>query len=181
MEMTTRGVGRELGLGQAATARVVAAGLVGPPRVVAGAHLYDAARVESLARRPLVEEDTPLPPACRDGVLLVRTNPLVDDPLPGPRRLAKGRAAVLRILLAERGSLPMVVSVAGFVVTGADVVGVGTDDAQPPRTTLVTQPAAEWFDAFEGHRLMSGAGDPWLFWRCRLCPQIPRGRPRRAA
>jgi hypothetical protein len=181
MEMTTRAVGRELGLGQAATARVVAAGLVGPSRAVAGAHLYHADRVEALARRPLVEEDTPLPPSCRDGVIVVRTNPLVDGPLSTPRRLATGRAAVLRVLLAERGYLPMVVTVAGFVVTGADVTGVRTDDSEPPMTTLVTRPATDWFEAFEGHRLMTGAGDPWLFWRCRLCPQLPRGRPRHAA
>lgn len=105
----------------------------------------------------------------------------MDGLLPRPRRLAVGRGAVLRMLLAEHGSVPMVVTVAGYVISGTEVVGVSTDDGRPPRTALETRPAAAWFDAFEERRLVTGPGDPWLFWRCPSCPPIPRDRPRRTA
>jgi hypothetical protein len=186
MDMTERAVGRFLGLGRAATARVLAAGLAGEPFAAGGARLYDRAAVEALARRRRVDERTPLPRACDRGVLVARVNPAggresVLARACGPYRLGVGRATVLAVLLGQQGRVPLVATVGGYVVAGADVVARSTDDAALPRTTLQTRPPGDWWDSFAGRRLPTGPGDPLLFWRCRLCPPVPRDRPRRRA
>ena len=136
MDVTGREVARLLGLGQEATARVLASGLAGPAHVRGGSHLYARDRVLALLTRPAVDETTPLPRACDQGVLVARVNPrvLAGDLLRGacgPWRLATGRAAVLAVLVATQARVPLVVTVSGYVVGGADVVGRSTDDAAP--------------------------------------------------
>lgn len=164
MDLSSRDVGRLLGLGRDATERVLRAGLAGEPAVRGRTHLYDRATVEALAARPVVDEQTDLPKACAAGLLVARIDPRKD--MASAPRLAAGRAAVLSMMLATHGRVPVVTTVAGFVLRGADLTDAG----------LVAP--GEWFEAFRERRVRTGPGEPWLLWRCDWCPPIPRDRPR---
>ena len=151
MDITGREVARLLGLGRETANRVLAAGLAGPAHSRAGAHLYARDRVLALRDRSVVDEATPLPPGCEHGVLIARINP---RGRPGdPMELAPGP---WRLAAGRAAVLTVLVA----------------------QQTLQLDQPGEWYAAFDGRRLPSPPGDPLLFWRCRLCPQLPRGRPR---
>ncbi|MFC5179136.1 hypothetical protein [Nocardioides taihuensis] len=169
MDVSGREVGEILGLGQSQTTRLLASGLAGPGHRRGRSVLYDAAAVAALRDRPLVTEETPLPPACGDGVLLARVDPRGAEPgawrelASGPWRLAFSRVLVL-LVMRSTGPVPLVATVAGFVLGGAEVIdGRHTPEA----TTFELAEPGDWFDAFSDTRVPAGPGEPLLFWRCR--------------
>lgn len=179
MQISMREAACVLGLGQEATRRVLAAGLAGAPVPYGRALEYDAEAVGALRRRPVILPSTVLPEQCADGLLVARLDPRrsptdIDRLLTGPWRLSVARSAVLSVLLS-RGPVPIVGTVAGYVLAAADVVGTQADD----RGHLVVRPPGGWFEAFRGHRLPTPPGDPLLFWRCSLCPSLRHDPPSR--
>jgi hypothetical protein len=169
MLMTGRQVARSLGLGRETANRVLASGLVGAPIRTGSAHLYYARRVDALRTRPVVDDSTPLPPACSHGVLVARIDPR-QGAAEGPWPLAPGRFAVLAVLVGEHGSLPLVTTVGGFVTGGADVTGYRAAHDNPRHVLLRTSSPGDWYATFDGHSLRTPPGNPLLFWRCRLSP-----------
>jgi hypothetical protein len=178
MDLSGREVSEVLGLGQSQTTRLLASGLAGPGHRRGRSVLYDAAAVAALRDRPLVTEQTPLPPACADGVLLARVDPRRAEPgawrelAEGPWRLAFSRVLVLLVMRSSR-PVPLVATVAGFVLGGAEVVD-GRHRAEA--TTFELGEPGEWFDAFRGTRVPAGPGEPLLFWRCDWCRPMKHRR-----
>jgi hypothetical protein len=177
MLVTGRKAARMLDLGRETASRVLAAGLAGEPVETPAAHLYDADRVAALRARPVVDDTTPLPAACANGVLVARIDPRVPPGPPelarGPWRLSFGRWAALTVLINQHAMMPLVMTVGGFVLGGADVVGSAGAPEDRRLTLLRTRPAGDWFAAFDQHVLRTPPGFPLLFWRCRLCPPLP--------
>lgn len=143
--------------------RVLDAGLAGDPVRTRTAHLYDLAAVTALTRRPEVERDvivSLLPP----GIWVARR--LVDARLPAGEqraaladgwRLGLGRLGFLLFECDHRGFVPLVATVGGFVVAGAEIRGVGPGE-QPDRHRFELAPPGEWFEGFTERRLVSGPG-----------------------
>ena len=178
MFVSARQASRMLELGRETTNRVLASGLAGPPVVTGAAHLYNGRRVQELAERPVVDETTELPPMCAEGVLVARVDPrsgATDGA--GPWRIAAGRLAVIACLLQLQGSLPLVVTVGGFVLCGSDVTGYEGVRSNPRLTRLRMSERGEWYDAFDLRAVRTEPGNPLLLWRCRLAPPIPRREP----
>ena len=58
--------------------------------------------------------------------------------------------------------IPLVASVCGYVVAGAEIVFVTLEGTRKePESTLILRPAGEWFEIFRGRRFSTGRGRPW--------------------
>ena len=62
----------------------------------------------------------------------------------------------MQLQIEANGSLPMVATIAGFVVFGADVV-----ELRGFSELVLTEPGA-WFDSWARSRLSTGPGRPWV-------------------
>jgi hypothetical protein len=168
MDLSGREVGEILGLGRSQTTRLLASGLAGPGHRRGRATLYDAAAVAALRDRRVIGETTPLPAPCTHGVLVARVGPWreVSADVPtmarGPWSLTLSRKGVLN-LMREHGPVPLVVTVAGFVLGGGEVTGYAYDR---PTTLLQTCEPGAWFETFREARVPLGPGEPLRFWRC---------------
>jgi hypothetical protein len=177
------------GLHRPAAARVLRCGFAGRPRPVGGGEqrvgslLYPEPRVWDLVVRQFWRTRDPRHPL-EPAALVVRAGPRrpsersacgwegVDLTAPGDeqfeavrrtRRMAFGAYATAAIARqrSESGSVPLVVTVSGFVALGADVVGIGTG---PGGTVLELREAGAWFEPLAEARVHSGAGSErrWL-------------------
>lgn len=141
-------------------------GLAGEPVETPAAHLYDHARVVALAGRPtltVVDLDERFP----HGVFIARRSVHVDATFEeqaavlAPRwRLGMVHPVMIRTRAQDHGAVPMLATVAGFVVAGADIIGAAaTSDGT---TTLRLQPPGPWFADARETRIPAGAGRPYV-------------------
>jgi hypothetical protein len=181
MEITAREAARRLEarhrLSRDLARRVLAAGLAGSGRRTTGALLFEEAAVAALLDRPMCER-----------WLLDQWRPLI-------LRLGRGRAFQVadgweqqaattrsgwyltgRVHQALRtrpsGRHPVVATLGGFLVFGADLVGTRLDDgpftptrSRPhPSSTLDLEPPMYWWGDFEGSWLPINNGPTWTLW-----------------
>ena len=69
------------------------------------------------------------------------------------------------------GRIPFVATVSGFVVLGADIVGLG------PGSELSLAEPGSWFDPVSDGRLPTGPGRPWFLYLGPLTPGLAEPRP----
>ena len=153
------------GLSRDAARCALAGGLAGEPLRLKGSLLYDVHLVRELAARPHAQASK-MTRLCRRGTFVARLNPL-SPPRSEPGWYVSPWARVwIRHSISTVGYYPFVATVSGFVVQGAEVIDV---ELHPHgiqvRTSFVTRPAGEWYDAFRGKRFSTGPGGPWLIWR----------------
>lgn len=140
------------------------AGLAGEPARTRVATLYDAKRVHALLEWTGVPAEAGRT-ACPHGLFVGRR--LVSVLGPSHKQLEKA-AASWRISGASRlwfyrwfeecGPMPVVVTIAGFVLFGAELFGFRSEGTG---TRLVLQEAGDWFSVFEEHRLSTWSGNAW--------------------
>ena len=70
----------------------------------------------------------------------------------------------MHLRLERHGSLPFVARVSGFVVLGADILGL------QGQSELVLGPAGGWYDEVAGCRFPTGPGRPWVLHLGLLSP-----------
>jgi hypothetical protein len=197
MKITGREAGRALsalGVDRESARRALLAGVAGPGERIGGLLLYDHARVEELVSRvgarPELDPGA-LDPICRRGVFTARVGPRREEA--SPYRAWKGAdmtaptseqldgvrlwwqlSTLTRVLLKSRverdGYFPFLATVAGFVVVGADIVGL--EPGRPEGTAFCLREPSPWFDTFRVARLPVTQGGPWQFWS----PQIAAAR-----
>lgn len=179
-----------LGLGRGQARRVLDAGLAGRPTRAAGASLYDADNVSALLERRLLTAGD-LDPACQEEMFLARVSPRAahGERPPGWRGAdltappAEQRAAIrsgwrlspyarlrIRLRVERDGFMPLVATVCGFVVLGADLVAACPDDERldahlsDERSTVDLEPPGRWFEPMRAARFVTGPGSPWSLW-----------------
>ena len=167
-----RGGGRGDGLARRHADRLLGCGLAGDPVVTPAATLYDERRVRELASRSVVDPREILP-ACPWGLLVGRrpVDVRLDrrDQLDSVRddwRLGWLPASELRIRIRQHGHQPLVVTVAGHVALGADIVGIGErrDESGDHVAVLDLRDPGSCFEVFRDRRLPTGPGRPWVHW-----------------
>lgn len=157
---------RAAGVGARSAERVLATGLAGEPVRTRSALLYDEERVRRLAERPVLPGRA-LAEHCPQGLFVARR-----DLPPGLTRQDQERCfaagwggvsvwVVLRLQLeiARVGPRPFVACTGGFVTFGAEITRVGGDRGS---VTFELSAPGPWFGAFEGSRLRTGPGRPWV-------------------
>jgi hypothetical protein len=151
--------------------RAVELGLAGDAVVTRGALLYDADVVRELAARPLVSPGL-MRSVAPEGYLVTQIDLHARSPLEEllaearalPRSMSSLNAALL--FVRPGGRMPLVVTIAGFVVACADAVGWDADG-------LELRPAGRWSRRVLHAQLPTGRGrgwtsqEPWK-WRGKL-------------
>ena len=148
--------------------RALACGLAGTPIRTRGTHLYEAERVGALAERRVVGL-AEMTERCSDGYFVSRrTLEVTADRADLLEELGagyEGMSTWTRLSLwsgaQNKGGLPFVATVAGFVVLGAAIV-----DASGGR--LVFAEPGDWFDGLADTQLLTGRGRTWTYaarWR----------------
>lgn len=157
----------DAGLAPAQAHVVLAAGLAGRPVQVGRLLGYDRAAVEQLVARDVVTKAS-APEACRLGTLVLRVGRGHDPRTPWEpgEKFSRGWpiAASARWTLhwrTRREHVPCLVTAAGFVAAGADIVGVGVLGSL---TYLTTADPGAWWTEVEGRRLPTGRGTSWTWW-----------------
>ena len=163
------------GLARQQALLVLRTGLAGEPVLSSNALLYDDARVRALAARPAADPAR-LAMSCPRGLFVVRLGrrPGTEGPR-GPWDLSPWTRVLLVHQIGVAGYFPLVVTVAGFVVEGAAIVGLSSAASGfrtgRPATRLDVAPPdacqAAWFEALRGTRLALGRGGPWVLWEPR--------------
>jgi len=172
-----------LGLSRESTRRVLRAGLAGVGQATKASFLYEHERVVALCEWPLVDPGR-LDAAVHGGVFVARLGAGLDvgqhaspdhwrNASRGPWRVSPWLRARMSITLERQSFVPLVATMGGFVVLGADITGgvlhpggEATIGDQPGRTCTFTlaEPGA-WFRGFEGHRFPTGPGAAWRWWQ----------------
>ncbi len=137
--------------------------LAGPPIRSAVVHLYDETLVRDLAERPVVDW-LGLSRVCPDGFLVTRRDldlsvareELVAQVSRGWDGMSPWMRVAMSLRVARRGSLPLLATVAGVVVLGAEIVS-----ARDHSGVRLGSPGA-WFAGLQGARLSLGPGRPWV-------------------
>jgi hypothetical protein len=197
MKITGREAGRALsalGVDRESSRRALLAGVAGQGERIGGLLLYDSARVEELILRvngsPELATDS-IDPICRRGIFTGRVGPRREETSPfrawkgadmtaplseqfdGVRmwwQLSPFTRVLLKLRVERDGYFPFLATVAGFVVVGADIVGV--EPVRPQGTALCLREPSPWFEAFRHARLPVTKGGPWQFWS----PEIAAAR-----
>lgn len=171
----------EAGLSRTPARRLLRTGVAGTPAAGPGRLMYERDRVAGLGGWPVLIESQ-LAVAAPNGLAVAR---LVDQPCDVTASWSERRAAfagpwemglVFRLAVAAyidcAGSFPLIVTVSGFVIGGADIVApVGFDDG--PCALELAEPG-RWFGALRGHRWLPGRGGRPLHWW--QPGQVPRAR-----
>lgn len=159
------GVLQSAGLGGRQARRVLDCGLAGPPLPTSAALLYDRDRVIELAGRPELDGAT-ADAATPGGLFVARRDVDVLAPEGEQRATLRGgwgfsplAALIVRVRVAQHGHVPLVATVGGFVVTGANILEVlGSSDGYH----LVLREPGPWFETFRARRFPTGPGRPWV-------------------
>lgn len=172
-----------LGIGRESTRKALHGGLAGPPVVTSWAHLWDRDRLRALPNRPRVEVDD-LAPELDRGIFVARMGNTAIAPA-GPWSTSLWLRILWELTIKEQGFVPLVVTLGGFVVDGANIIAVHESERLAgqrgeaghfgQRTTFTLDAPGAWFAAFREHRLSTGSGTNWHWWEPR------RGAPRASA
>lgn len=172
------------GLSLMATQHLLATGIAGRPMVTRGAYLYDRAAVAGLASARDVDNHE-FTDDCPHGYLVVRlprqaTYDVAGDwdererVLRGPWRIGRRTIIVIAARMYQRKHFPLVLTASGFVVGGAEVVGIaGGGDVDPGRTVVFDiAPPGAWLSNFIGRRCALGRGPQMMLrgWGDGLSP-----------
>lgn len=164
------------GLTRRQSRQLLAAGLAGLPFPTSRAHLYETSRVQELASRaPLT--DVELDNACPGPLFVSRRE--VDVLAPRNRQLAAVQSGWdlnvatviwLRHGIRERGYVPMVAALCGFVVLGAEITDLHRCAKRDVALSL-REPGA-WFDELRDRRVVMGRGRDFAIrgWRLYTRP-----------
>jgi hypothetical protein len=176
MWITGRAAARELwGLvGSDEQARVLLrSGVCGPGLRTGGVVLYEKDRVLEVADRPFVDLGR-LAATCPHGLYVGRLarSLEVDTGLPWEQLSAQVREfpaipwlthGLLMVRASVTGRLPWVATLSGFVVHGADLIGVTDRDDGIPE--FVLEPPGPWFEHLERRWFpTSPGGRSWRVW-----------------
>lgn len=174
-----------VGISVRSAREVLATGLAGPPTRLRGMHLYPADTVQRLALRRPVRRDA-LTSLTGGELLVLRLGSGSGFRVSAPvevREAAVQRhfrpSPLLRVHLrrriAEHGALPMIATVGGFVVLGADVTDLhpSPDGGSPPPSLMRMAGPGDWFAGFEERWFGTGPGGPWRLWKVGG-PQVSR-------
>jgi hypothetical protein len=83
---------------------------------------------------------------------------------PGPYRFSPSIRLHLSLLLERNGFVPLVATVASYVLGTADVIGGRLETCQESAAThLDLGPPGHWSATLEGRRLVTPPGNPWLW------------------
>lgn len=152
----------EAGMTRRQARRALDAGLAGNPHRAAGAHLYDLDMVLELAARPWLTDEE-LDRLFPRELFIARRDLDVRSPedvqLAGVREgwdLSPWSRVLLRVRCAQHGFVPLVATVAGFVVLGAEITDVLV--AETGHAVLALRGPGSWFEQVRGQRLGSGPG-----------------------
>lgn len=163
-----------LGLGREQARRVLGAGVAGPGTLAGGVRLYDAAAVHRLLERPILTA-VDLDPACREEMFVARVSPKVAAggmaAIRSGWRLSPYARLRIRLRIERDGFMPLVATVCGFVVLGANMVAARPDQADRPtahlsdgRSVIDLDPPGRWFEPMREARFVTGPGSPWTLW-----------------
>jgi hypothetical protein len=153
--------------------RLLEAGFAGPAMRTTGAMLFEGDRVEALAAWPHVDHDEIIE-LCPEGLYVARVAPdvpldaggaweaRVDSLSTVPTDLSAVTRAFIRSRIQDRGFLPWVATLCGFVAVGGELRGLLADHQEGNRFDL-GRPSA-WFGALRRHRFETGPGRPWSIW-----------------
>lgn len=175
MLITVRGAALVLepaGLNFDRTRMLLATGVAGAGIRTTGGTLYDEDRVRALAGRTCLEKDE-IAAACPGGILVGRVarGRSVDvtdggaaagarGSVRGPWRIPLLSRILLRHLAETGRPMPMVATVSGFILVGAEVVGF--DRVAAGYATLQLGEPGAWFEAVRDRRWLAGRGGPAL-------------------
>lgn len=162
------GVLATLGLNLPQAQQVLRAGLAGEPLQTSNALLYEKDRVQALADRRGVRVDE-VDAACPCGLVVVRlgrgqpmcvTSSWAEraDLARGPWDLSVARRIRIRLAAERLGGFPLVATLGGFVVLGADITDIRGAGPQDGRSVLDLDPPGPWHATFDERRLPSGPG-----------------------
>lgn len=145
-----------VGVPRSQARRLLAAGALGGRLRTPGADLWDELATLDLMSRPLLTPDA-VRDRCPDGLFVSRraldlTVPRHDQlaTIDGGWGFSRWTAVLLQSRLARTGSFPLVATVAGFVLLGADIVGLGRREGA--WTLRLAEPGA-WFEGVRHTRL----------------------------
>lgn len=157
------------GLSRSACQHLFATGVAGTPVRVGGMTLYDASRIDELAARAHLRADE-FADAFPHGVVVARlprgrnadaqarwpaTRPLLE----GPWRIGPWQVLLIRLSAMHGDGLPVVLSVSGYVLAGARIIG--TRPAPEGDTTMLQLGApGPWLDRVLGRRMRGHRGAP---------------------
>jgi hypothetical protein len=131
-------------------------------RTARPARLYDVGQVIELAARPRLTE-TEIDGLFPRELFIARRD--IDVRAPEDEQLSAVRGdwdlspwsrVLLRVRCAQHGSVPLVATVAGFVVLGAEITDVFV--ASTRHAVLALRGPGDWFESVRGKRLGSGPG-----------------------
>jgi hypothetical protein len=140
-----------VGLSRRQARAVLDYGLAGVPVRTRAVTLYDPLRVDDLVGRASFAQGD-LPEVCPGGVLLDRR---LTDRSPGIP-LSPWTALGIQLSLVRMGPFPYVATIGGFVVDGADFIGLTGGAGGLYR--LERAAPGSWFDSFRGRRWAIGPG-----------------------
>jgi hypothetical protein len=197
MKITGREAGRALsalGVDRESARRALLAGVAGPGHRLGGLLLYESERVEKLISRASALsglDSCALDPICQRGIFTARVGPRkeeastdrawkgadmtapMSDQLDGVRmwwQMSSFTRVMLKLKVEQDGYFPFLATVAGFVVVGADIVGL--ERARPEGTAFCLREPSSWFDTLRHARLPVTRGGPWQLWS----PEIAAAR-----
>lgn len=179
------------GIDRETTRRLLAAGLAGEGVRLKHSVLYRRDRVEALAARPEIPHggqpgwphpgptESLLPEICHAGTFVVRlpTRAPVDpgswmQTCAGPWQISAYGRVRLQVMVETRGLVPLLATLGGFVVMGADITAV--KPCLSARGAIFTRvelaEPGEWFDQCQGLRFRPHRGQPWWMWPDGLWP-----------
>ena len=146
--------------------RLIACGAAGPATRTAGSLLLDDRRVAELAARPHLTEDD-LAATCPWGVFIARrevrafgTGEEAWRELGRDWRFSPWTMVWLRSRIDRHGFVPLVATVSGFVLGGAEITGVS--QARAGLFGLELHSPGAWFDGVRDTRVDTPPGRPWV-------------------
>jgi hypothetical protein len=168
--VSARGAARVLegvGVGRRRARELLTAGLAGRPTVTNSEHLYEVALVQRLAEWPHLRA-AELDALCPAGVFIARRRVHVDwsdaerdAAVSSGWLLSPWTLVWLVTRIKQHGAVPLVATLCGFVVHGAEIVDARVADAEQRPCQLTLRRPGLWFDEVRNHRFTSPAGASW--------------------
>lgn len=160
--------------------RLLATGIVGAPIRAGGALLYNESRVRRLAVRPLLSRRDVEARGLRRVIVLRRAVDLLADRATQEAQLTDGwnlnflDCLGMKWKIEAAGPIPVVASVSGFVILGAELTGFTRSSMAPgKRVRLVVREPGSWFDPLRETRLDLVPGSTFSFWDAAQPDAVP--------
>lgn len=170
----------ELGLPRERARRALLAGIAGRGIRTRAATLYEEAEVRALMKPPI--DGSELAPECQRGMFVARVGAAdLLAPMQAQRDAVRMHWQInpwvrvhLSIRIEEKGFVPFLATMSGFVVLGGDIIGGSLDDEFGAALDL--DEPGHWFDPLRGRRFLTGPGNPLLLWHVDFGRARPSSR-----